>query len=176
MYAITSLAAENMMLMYHRLYGLASCSLRITNTYGPRHQMKKPYGIVNWFIRRVLDNEPIEVMGEGKILRDVLFVDDCVEAFLLAATNKKSHGQVFNVASGKGISFAEIAKAAIKASGSGRYKLVPYANMNRNLEPGSFIASNDKIRKALGWKPKTALADGLAATINFYRKNKQHYW
>lgn len=176
MYAITSLAAENIVLMYNRLYGLKSCSLRITNTYGPRHQMRKPYGVVNWFIRLAMEGRPITVMGDGKTVRDYLYVEDCCDAFMAAADNPKSSGEVLNVATGKGTSFVELASEVIKANGNGSYKLVPYPEETRQLEPGSFAADTAKIRKLLHWQPKTSLANGIRATINFYRQNKRHYW
>ncbi|MBI2580197.1 GDP-mannose 4,6-dehydratase [Candidatus Woesearchaeota archaeon] len=176
MYAITSLAAENMILMYNRLYGLRSCSLRITNTYGPGHQMRKPYGVVNWFIRLAMDGKPITVMGDGKMLRDYLYVEDCCDAFMAAAENPKSSGEVLNVATGKGTSFIELAREVIRANGNGSYKLVPYPEETRQLEPGSFVADAAKIRKLLHWQPKTSLANGIRATTNFYRQNKRHYW
>ncbi len=176
MYAITSLAAEHMTTMYNRLYGIKSCCLRITNTYGPRHQMKKPYGVVNWFIRKALDRQPLEVMGDGKALRDLLFVEDCCEAMAMAAASEKADGQVFNLATGKGTSFLHLAKEVIKTNGSGEYRLAPYPNITKQLEPGSFVADTGRIKKILGWKPRTTLADGLSKTINFYRQNRQHYW
>ncbi|MBI2144028.1 SDR family NAD(P)-dependent oxidoreductase [Candidatus Woesearchaeota archaeon] len=177
MYAITSLAAENMMLMYNRLHGTRSCCLRITNTYGPRHQMKKPYGIVNWFIRLAMEGKPITVMGDGKTLRDYLYVEDCCDALMAAAAaSEKSEGETFNAATGTGLSFLELAKEIIKANGRGDYKLVPYPDETKQLEPGSFVADIGKIRKLLRWTPKTPLSEGLKATIAFYRKNKQHYW
>ncbi|MBI2140892.1 GDP-mannose 4,6-dehydratase [Candidatus Woesearchaeota archaeon] len=179
MYAITSLAAEQMMLMYNRLHGIKTCCLRITNTYGPRHQMRKPYGVVNWFIRLAMEGMPITVMGDGKTLRDYLYVEDCCDAFIAtmaAAENGKSAGEVLNVATGKGTSFAELAKEVIKANGSGSYKFIPYPNETKQLEPGNFVADITKIKKLLQWKPKTALAQGIKATITFYRQNRHHYW
>ncbi|MBI2549634.1 GDP-mannose 4,6-dehydratase [Candidatus Woesearchaeota archaeon] len=176
MYAITSLAAENMMLMYNKLYGLRICCLRITNTYGPRHQMKLPYGIVNWFVRLAMDNKPITVMGDGKVLRDYLYVEDCCEALIAAAASERANGEAFNVATGKGTSFLELAKEVIRANGGGSSRFVPYPKETKQLEPGDFVADIRKVKKLLEWEPKTGLAEGLKATINFYRKNKSRYW
>jgi UDP-glucose 4-epimerase len=175
MYAITSLAAENMMLMYHRIHGIKTCCARITNTFGPRHQMKKPNGVVNWFIRQIIDNRPIELMGNGRYLRDLLYVDDCCEALLTLATSEESTGHVYNVASGKGISFLNLAKEIIKSNGSGTYKLIPYKEEIKQLEPGNFFADNSKLKK-LGWSPGKKLDEGIRQTIRFYRAEKKHYW
>ena len=71
MYAITNLTAEKMLQVYHDVHGIRSVALRITNTFGPRHQMKHDqYGVVNWFVRRALARETINVMGDGRIIRD----------------------------------------------------------------------------------------------------------
>ncbi len=176
MYAVTSLAAEKMILIYNSIYGIKSCVLRITNGYGPGQQMRKPYGVANWFVRQVIDGNKIKLMGDGKNLRDFLYVDDISDALIAAALSEKADGEVFNVASGKGVSFVELAKAVISSCGGGSYEFVPYPEDTRKLEPGSFVADVSKITKALGWKPKTSLNDGLRLTIQFYRNNKKHYW
>lgn len=176
MYAVTSLAAEKMIVIYNHIYGIRSSILRITNGYGPRQQMKKPYGVANWFVRQVIDGNPIKLMGDGKNLRDFLYVDDISNALIAAALSEKANGEVFNVASGKGVSFVELAKAVINSYGGGSYEFVPYPEDTRKLEPGSFVADTGKITKALGWKPKMQLEEGLRLTIQFYSKNKKHYW
>ncbi len=176
MYAVTSLAAEKMIIIYGSLYGIRNSILRITNGYGPRQQMKKPYGVANWFVRQVIDAKPIKIMGDGSNLRDFLYVDDISNALIAAALSEKANGEVFNVASGKGVSFFELAKAVISSYGGGSCEFVPYPEDTRKLEPGSFVADISKITKALGWKSKTNLEDGLRLTIQFYRKDKKHYW
>jgi UDP-glucose 4-epimerase len=73
LHEISSLTAENMVEMYHRVHGLRGILLRLTNIYGPRAQMRHPrYGVVNWFVRLALENKPIQVFGDGQILRDFL--------------------------------------------------------------------------------------------------------
>lgn len=176
MYAVTSLAAEKLMLIYNSIYGIKSCILRITNGYGPRQQMRKPYGVANWFVRQVIDNKPIKIMGDGNTLRDFLYVDDISKAFIAAALSEKAVGEVFNVASGKGTSFLQLAEAVIAANGSGSYETVPYPKDVRKLEPGSFVADVSKITRMLGWKPKSSFNEGLVATVGFYKKHKAEYW
>lgn len=175
-YAITSFAAEKLILIYGKVYGLAAVCLRITNTYGPRHQMKLPYGVANWFVRLAMDGKPITVMGKGEFTRDFLFIEDCVEAMIAVAESDKANGQVFNLGSGKVVSFLEMAKKVIAAVGKGSYKMVPYEGLTAKIEPGDCELDVSKLRKATGWKPKTKLEDGLKATIAFYKQNRQHYW
>lgn len=175
MYAATSLTAEKMIAIYGSMYSIPYSILRITNGFGPRQQMRLSYGVVNWFVRQVMDGKPITIMGDGKNLRDILFVDDISNAFIAAASGK-ADGEVFNVASGKGISFNELAEAVIGAYGSGKFIFVPYPSDTKKLEPGSFVADTSKITRVLGWKPKAKLDEGLRSTIEFYTANKHRYW
>ena len=89
--------------------------LRITNTYGPRHQMAHDeYGVVNWFIRKAIDDEMIPVFGDGRILRDFLFVDDVVDCFIQVADCPQAYGEVFNVGTGVPYSFIDLAKKIVR--------------------------------------------------------------
>ncbi|HEX7589675.1 MAG TPA: NAD-dependent epimerase/dehydratase family protein, partial [Demequinaceae bacterium] len=99
-YEISNLTAEKIIEVYDRVHGIPSVLLRLTNVYGPRAQMKHSrYGVVNWFVRLALDGSVIPVFGDGTILRDFLYVDDCVEAILLAAGSDAVFGEVLNVGS-----------------------------------------------------------------------------
>src|SRR4051794_5392615 len=82
-YEISNLTAEKIIQVYHHTHGIRAVLLRLTNVYGPRAQMRhSQYGVVNWFVRQALDGVPMKVFGDGKILRDFLFVDDCVDALV----------------------------------------------------------------------------------------------
>ncbi len=176
-YAITNLTAEKMVLVYHRVKGLKGVCLRITNTFGPRHQMMHDeYGVLNWFIRKALDNETIPVFGDGAILRDFLFVDDLLEALLQTATTDDAYGDVYNVGSGKGISFRELAETIVSIANEGSVTFVPFTRERKEVEPGDYVADISKIRKVTGWTPKVSLEDGIRKTVDFYRKYREHYW
>jgi len=177
MYAITNLAAEKMVLMYNEVHGVRGVSLRITNTYGPRHQMKhNRYGVLNWFIRLALDDETIPIFGDGRILRDFIYVDDVVDASLAVAVSENAEGEIFNVGSGEPISFVDLAKKIVEVAGSGNYEFVPFTEERKALEPGDYYSDISKIEKLVGWKPKIGLGEGLERTIDFYRLNKSNYW
>ena len=175
MYAITSLAAEKIIGMYSNLYGMNFTILRLVNTYGPRHQMKKDYGIVNHFVRQALDRHPITVMGDGKILRDYIFVGDACDAVIRCAVNSKTDGQVINLGTGKGVSFLELAKLIGRMTGS-EVKKVEYSRILKQIEPGDFVADISKLKKLTGWSPKMPLETGLKITMDFYSKNREKYW
>src|SRR4030066_1696278 len=116
-YAVTNLSAEKMVLVYGDVHKISGTCLRITNTYGPRHQMAHDeYGVLNWFIRKAIDEELIPVFGDGHILRDFLYVDDLVECFLQVAICPSAYGEVFNVGTGIPISFIDLAKKIVKVA------------------------------------------------------------
>ncbi|MEO8587296.1 MAG: NAD-dependent epimerase/dehydratase family protein, partial [Acidobacteriota bacterium] len=110
LHEISNLAAAKIVEMYGRTHGIRGTMLRLSNIYGPRAQMRHSrYGVVNWFVRLALDGEAIPVFGDGKILRDFLYVDDCVEAIILAAGADAALGEVLNVGGGEPTTFREVA-------------------------------------------------------------------
>jgi len=176
-YAVTNLTAEKMVLVYHKIKGLRGVCLRITNTYGPRHQMMHDeYGVLNWFIRKALDNEAIPVFGDGTILRDFLFIDDLLEALLQTGATSDAYGDIYNVGSGKGISFGELAATIETVAGQGTVRHTPFTQERKEVEPGDYIADISKISRVTGWAPKISLEEGISQTIHFYRKYGEHYW
>lgn len=176
-YAITNFAAERIVLTYHNLHNVKSVCLRITNTYGPRHQMAHDeYGVFNWFIRKSMDNEVIPLFGDGRILRDYLYIDDLVESLVATALNDNVYGEVYNIGSGIPVSFIELANKIIEISGKGKADYTEFTSERKALEPGDYYADITKIKKAIKWEPKISLDDGIKKTIEYYSKNKKHYW
>jgi len=176
-YAVTNLTAEKMVFVYDDIYGIKGVCLRITNTYGPRHQMAHDeYGVFNWFIRKAIDNENIPVFGDGHILRDFLYVDDLVECMLLAALKERAYGKVFNVGTGVPISFNELAKKIIRVAGSGRVKFTEFTKERKEVEPGDYYADITRIKKTVNWEPGISLEEGIKRTIDYYREYKREYW
>ncbi|OGP84130.1 MAG: NAD-dependent dehydratase [Deltaproteobacteria bacterium RBG_13_65_10] len=176
-YEISNLTAEKIIQVYNDTHGIHSVLLRITNVYGPRAQMKHSrFGVANWFVRLALDNEMIKVFGDGKILRDFLYVDDCVEAILVAAAHEDAVGEIFNVGVDTPTTFLDLARTLIEVSGSGRWEFAPFTVERKAQEPGDFYSDITKIRKRLGWEPATPLDEGLRRTVEYYRKHKHHYW
>ena len=176
-YAITNFAAERIVLTYHNLHHIKSLCLRITNTFGPRHQMAHDeYGVFNWFIRKAMDNEVIPIFGDGRILRDYLYIDDLTESLVTIAMSDSAYGEVYNVGSGVPLSFVELANKIIDITGTGRVDYTEFTTERKALEPGDYYADITKIKKTIDWSPKITLEDGIKRTIEFYRKYKEHYW
>lgn len=175
-YGVNKLAAEKYHMVYHSAYGMHTTSIRLNNGYGPRSQMKHAkFGILNWFIRRAMLNEVITVYGEGKQTRDYNYIDDMVDALILAAQSEKSNGEFFLIGSGKEISIIDLIKLIIKTVGCGRYEHVPWPEESKKIEIGNFFVTYEKIHRILGWHPTTSIEDGLKKTVNFYRERLQDY-
>lgn len=169
-------AGEYYHLLYNKVYGIKACSLRLTNTYGPRHQMKHPrQGVLNWFIRQLIEGEQIKLFGTGRQIRDINFVTDVTQAFLLAGASEKVWGEVYNLG-GVGVSLEDFVKTSITVLGKGSYKLVEFPSDRDKIEIGDYIADYSKIKSTLGWIPKVDLKRGIKKTIKYYEKNKKKYW
>jgi UDP-glucose 4-epimerase len=177
LYEISQLAAEKTLQVYHDQFGIPCVNLRLTNIYGPRAQMRSPhFGVANWFVRVALDDDTIKVFGDGSIKRDFLYVDDCVEAMIRCAADAAAHGGVFNVGAGSHTTFKAFAEDLIRIAGTGRWEFAPFTPERAAQEPGDFYSDITAIRTAVGWEPRTALADGIRRTVDYYRRHRAHYW
>lgn len=173
---VHNMAAEWYHILYNNLYGIRATSLRLTNTYGPRHQMKHHrQGILNWFVRLILEDKEVALYGDGKQIRDTNYVDDVVEALLLVACSEATNGEVYNLG-GVPTSLEEVVKLLIKITNKGRYKFVPFPEDSKAIEIGDYVADCSKITKTLGWRPQVSLEEGLRRTVEFYREYAEHYW
>ena len=176
-YEISQLSAEMICRTYTRIHGIRTVPLRLTNVYGPRGQMKHShFGVVNWFVRLALEGKPIPIFGSGKILRDFLYVDDCVEALLLAAAEPRAVGEVLNVGHDRPSTFLEVAELLREIVPGTRLEFTDFTPERKAQEPGDFVSDITKIRGLLGWEPKTGLGDGLARTVEFYRERRADYF
>jgi len=175
-YGINKLAAEKYCILYNKVYDSQTTVLRLSNVYGPRAQLRHPhYGVLNLFIGYALTSRTIPIYGDGSQSRDYVFVEDVVEALILAAENERSVGEVFLVGSGKEIKLIDIAKMVIEIVGKGDYEFVPYPPTLDKTDVRRFVVDYSKIRKFLGWAPNTTLYNGISKTVEFYRKNLRDY-
>jgi len=177
LYEISLLTSEKILLMYHEVHGIPVVHLRVTNTYGPRAQMKTShYGLANWLIRLALEGKPITIMGDGLYQRDFLYVDDCVEAILRAALTKACYGQVLNVGRDDPSTFKALAETIVAAVPGATLTHVEFSPERRAQEPGHFYSDISKIHRLTDWRPRVPLADGVRATVDYYRRHRKHYW
>ena len=172
---INKIAGEAFHLLYSRVYGLAATALRLTNTIGPRMRIKDArQTFVGIWIRQLLEHKPIEVWG-GKQLRDFTFVDDAVEAFLLAAARPEGVGGVFNLGGPPPVTLQRLAELLVEINGSGDYLVREFPGDRKKIDIGDYYADDRLITKKLGWKPRTDLRRALERTVEFYREELEHY-
>jgi UDP-glucose 4-epimerase len=172
---INKLAGEFYHRLYHDVYELPACVLRLTNTYGPRMRIKDArQTFVGVWIRALLEGKPIEVWG-GQQFRDFTYVDDCVEALLLAAVRPAASGQVFNLGGGEVVSLLDLARLLVEVNGTGQFVQREFPADRKCIDIGDYYADDAAIRQTLGWRPSVSLRDGLKRTLDFFRSNLDHY-
>lgn len=173
---INKLAAEYYHLLYDRTYGLRSTVLRLTNTYGPRQQIRNNrQGFIGILIRQALRGETIRVFGTGRQIRDFNYVDDVVDALLLAAATEGCYGAVLNLGAPSHYSlldFVGILERILPV----RHEIVPFPDDRKIIDIGDFYADYSRFRGLTGWSPSVDLAEGIATTIQFYREHGESYW
>jgi UDP-glucose 4-epimerase len=173
---INKMAGEWYHILYNNVYGLRAASLRLTNTYGPRQYVKDArMGFIGYFIRKAVLGEQITIYGTGDQIRDFNYVDDVVDAFLRLGASEEANGQVFNLG-GTPISHLDLTALLVEIAGSGSYTLVPWPPERKVIDIGDVYSSYDKIERALGWRPRIGLEEGLRRTVEFYRQEGQYYW
>ncbi len=172
---VNKLAGEWYHLLYHQVYGIPTCILRLTNTYGPGMRVKDArQTFLGVWIRLLVEGAPFDVWG-GDQLRDFTYVDDAVEAFLLAASHPAAEGQVFNLGGDGAIRLSELANLLLKVNGSGAYNVREFPAERTRIDIGDYYADDRLIRAKLGWRPMTPLRVGLRETLAYYRANLAKY-
>lgn len=173
---INKAAAEAYHLLYHRVHGVRSTSLRLTNTYGPGLLLKhNRQGFLSVFVRLALEGKEIKLFGTGEQLRDLNYVDDVVDAFLRVGVAPWTDGEVYNLGGDERLSLADIAERLIRAAGSGSHRTVPFPENAKLIDIGSYYGSYEKIREAVGWSPRVPVDEGLARTLEYYRHHLDKY-
>ncbi len=173
---INKAAGEYYHLVYNNVFGIRTCALRLTNIYGPRQLLKhNRQGFIGWFIRLVLEDRELQVFGDGLQVRDFVYVDDAVEAFLLAGAMDAAHGGTFNVGGNEHITHRDLVDLLVRTAGSGRYSFVEWPPEKKVIDIGSFYADSSLFQSRTGWTPQVRLAEGLQRTFDYYRSRMPLY-
>jgi UDP-glucose 4-epimerase len=173
---VNKAAGEYYHLLYNNAFGVRACSLRLTNVYGPRQLIRhNRQGFIGWFIRLAIENREIQIFGDGTQMRDFVYVDDAVDAFLRAGFCHSCDGEVFNVGGSEPIAHKDLVELLIEAAGSGRVAFVPWPDEKKRIDIGSFYSDSSKFMRTTGWRPAVPLREGLRRTIDFYRAHLPHY-
>jgi UDP-glucose 4-epimerase len=158
------------------VFHVRACSLRLTNVYGPRQLIRhNRQGFIGWFIRLALEGREIEIFGDGSQVRDLVYVEDAVDAFLRAGASDACNGQVFNIGGSEPISHRDLVSLLIEAAGGGTVRYVPWPPEKKAIDIGDFYADSSKFARTTGWAPTTPIREGLAQTIAFYRQHLGRY-
>lgn len=172
---VNKFAGEWYHMLYNNVYGISSCMLRLTNTYGPRMRIKDArQTFVGIWINCLMKSKVFEVWG-GEQLRDFTYVGDVIDAMLLAATDKCAYGQIFNLGGDRSVSLKELAELIIELNGSGDYNIRVFPDEQKKIDIGSYYSDFKKIQDTLGWRPRVSLREGLSNTLAFYRKYLKNY-
>jgi len=173
---INKAAGEQYHLVYNNVFGVRACSLRLTNVYGPRQLIKhNRQGFIGWFIRLALDDQEIQIFGDGSQIRDFVYVDDAADALLRAGATDAINGEPLNVGGDEHITHRDLTEMLIAIAGTGRVRYVEWPPDKKKIDIGSFYSDSTRFREATGWRPAVSLAEGLARTLEFYRAHWEHY-
>ena len=174
---INKMAGEWYHLLYNNVYGIRACALRLTNTYGPGMRVKDArQTFLGIWVRLLIEGKLIKVFGDGLQLRDFNYVDDCVDALLLAGASDIANGRVFNLGSTEVVGLKALAEMMVQLGYGGAFELIAFPPERKAIDIGDYYSDFSSITKELGWQPKICLKEGLIRSIDFYQKNHRHYW
>jgi UDP-glucose 4-epimerase len=173
---VSKRAGEMYHIVYNRVYGMATCVLRMTNVYGPRMRIKDDLlTFIGWWFHQLLAGNDIQIFGDGMQIRDLNHVDDVINALLLCAAHPSVNGKIYNLG-GKPINLLSLARLMIKVNGSGNYVIAPFPESRKRIDIGDYHGDYSLIKGDVGWQPRVSLEDGIAKLLEFYRVSKEHYF
>ncbi|BBH54039.1 hypothetical protein JCM31447_24960 [Fluviispira sanaruensis] len=147
----------------------------MTNTYGPRVRIKDAkQTFIDIWLRNIIEKKPIIIFGDGLQVRDLTYIDDLVDAFLLSAISNSDKSEIFNLG-GEKISLLDLAKTFQSINPNCKYELQPFPIDRKAIDIGNYYADDSKIKKLLGWESKTNLFEGLKKCLDFYEENSHYY-
>ena len=174
-YSANKMVSEKYVRIYSQAYNLNATVLRLSNTYGPRASIHSPeFTFNNYFIGLALQNKPITVFRPGNQLRNLIYVDDAVDAIILSALASETSNETFFVTGDEHYSVAQIAEATVSAMG-GEVDYVKWPSERKAIDFGDAVITNEKIKNTIAWKPQTNLEEGLEKTRNYYKSCLDKY-
>ena len=175
-YSANKSVSEKYVLVYAKAYGIFATVVRLSNTYGPRASIHSAdFTFNNYFVGLALQDLPIRVFGDGSQLRNVIYVDDAVEAMIVAALSDEAVGETFFAVGDEHYSVAEIAERTVRTMGRGRVEFSPWPAGRKRIDVGDAVISNEKIKSRLGWSPSTDFSRGLEMTKEFFVPRMSKY-
>ena len=173
---INKVAGENYHILYNQVYGIKSCCLRLTNTYGPGMRIKDArQTFVGIWIRNAIQGKTIEVYGSGSQLRDFNYVDDVVEALIKASRENSCIGKSINLGGSEVISLKDLAKIICSEAKKAQWELVAFPESRKAIDIGDYYADFNQAAELLKWSPKVHLQEGLERTLRYYEQEIAYY-
>lgn len=164
-YGISKLAATQLALIYAKTSSLRTTIFRTSNVYGPHPQTKfKGFNVINHFIDLARKNKELIIFGNGEQVRDYIFIDDLVRAFILALQTK-ADGQIYNLGFGLPIKFKDMAQIIVKTVKKGKLKYTPWPDDYKSVETGDYVSDINKISTQLNFRPKVDFKEGIKKTF-----------
>lgn len=167
-YGIIKLTIEKYLYLYHHMYGLDYCILRMSNVYGERQTVSNLQGLIPTIIFNGLQNQETVIYGDGSTVRDYLYVSDAVNAFV-KAIDYSGENKIFNIGNGRGYSINEIISYVEKMLNN---QLIITHDKFRSIDVPINILDNKLSKEVLGWKPVIDISEGIFRTINYIKNNK----
>lgn len=170
-YGVHKALGESYHQLYARVYGVRTCSLRISNPYGPgQDRPDEAFGVVGTFLATAARGGTIRLYGGGHQLRDYVYVRDLCGLLELAVTQPEAVGEVFNAGGPVPTSLREMAETVVAVVGSGEVVDAPWPEDAAAVETGDYVGSSDKAAAVLGWRPAVSLVEGLSLTWTEFRR------
>ncbi len=172
---VNKLAGEGYHILYSNVYNLRSTCIRLTNTYGPHMRIKDArQTFVGIWIKQVLHGKPFEVWG-GDQLRDFTYVEDCVEALLLAAASDVTNGKVYNLGGLEILSLKQLADILLEVVPGGEYSIREYPEDRKKIDIGDYYSDDSLFKAETGWAPRTSIKAGLEKTVKYFEERLPYY-
>lgn len=173
---INKIAAEQYHQLYAKVYNMNYSIIRMTNTYGPGIRIKDSKQIfLGIWIKSLIDKVPFKIYGPGTQLRDFLFIDDCVEAFLRVGSEEIAINEIYNIGGKNPISLLDLGDLIVNLGYGGNYQVVDFPKSRKLIDIGNYSTDYSKIYSHLSWKPEIDMKEGLAKTIDYYIKYFKEY-
>jgi UDP-glucose 4-epimerase len=172
---INKMAGEWYHILYNNVHGIRACSLRLTNTYGPRMRVKDArQTFLGIWLKLLVEGKAFEVWG-GEQLRDFNHVDDAVSAILMAALSNDANGKIFNLGGEPVVSLRDLAELLVQVNGGGEYVIREFPTERKAIDVGHYYSDYSAITSALSWKPGVSLREGLTRAVEYYKENLHEY-
>lgn len=170
-YGISKLTCERYLHLYEKMHGIKGISLRIANPYGPFQESRRKQGVIGHFISSALMRQPIEIWGDGTVIRDYLYIEDVTSAMILAAAYDGPE-RVFNIGSGIGHSLNEIILLISDALG---FDLDVVHKEFRSVDVSRNVLDCSRAARELNWRSRCSIHEGIEKTVAWYRDNQHSY-